>query len=103
MKVIINNKEIELKKSFRALIIYEEIMKESFSGSGYKELLIYFYSIILSSSKDIEISFDDFIDWLDDNPDSLNEFIKWLEKLGEKENIINNKEDQPKKVDLKKN
>lgn len=74
----INGKEIKLKYTFRALMIYEKITGESFSGKGISEILIYFYSTIIASNKDLTLTFDDFMDWLDDNPTALNNFTEWL-------------------------
>lgn len=74
----INGKEIKLKYTFRALMIYEKITGESFSGKGISEILIYFYSTIIASNKDLTLTFEDFLDWLDDNPTALNDFTEWL-------------------------
>ena len=74
----INGKEIKLKYTFRALMIYEKIAGESFTGKGISEILIYFYSTIIASNPDITLTFDNFIDWLDENPNAINDFSNWL-------------------------
>lgn len=81
MNVIINNKAIELKYTFRSMIIYEKITGETFSYKGMTEILVYFYSTILASHKDFELSFEDFIEWLDNNTNVINEFSKWLTSI----------------------
>lgn len=81
MKVNINDKEIELKYTFRSMIIYEKITGETFSHKGVTEILVYFYSTLLASYKDLELSFEDFISWLDDNPNVINDFSSWLSSI----------------------
>ena len=59
MKVIIDNKEVQLKYSFRALMIFEKIAGKTFSNiTGLTEILIFMYSVIISSDKDITITWD---------------------------------------------
>lgn len=78
MTIQINQKEIELKYSFRALMIFENITKRSFNPSTVSDIVIFFYSVVLGSDRNINIEFDDFIDWLDDSPEKMNEFSEWL-------------------------
>lgn len=78
MKITIKDKEIELRYTIRSMMIYENIMGKSFSPDGLSEIIIYFYSTVLASSKDTSISYDDFIDWFDQNPEALNDFSEWL-------------------------
>lgn len=86
MEIEIKDRKVELKNTFRSLIIYEEITGDSFHGRGIKETLIYFYSVIMGSDKDLNIDFDEFMDWLDENPESLNLFIDWLQEVSRKNN-----------------
>ena len=44
MKVTFNEKEYELKYSFRAYMIYENIMGKSFSPQGLTDMIVFFYS-----------------------------------------------------------
>ena len=104
MKININGNEIALKYSFRAMIIFEKITGTTFSGNGITEILIYFYATILGSDKNNSITFDEFMDWLDENPDMINEFSKWLSKVIDRNAYINknaekaNQEQDPKNV-----
>lgn len=106
MVVEIDNKTTQLKYTFRAYIIYEEITGNSFIPSGYKELVTLFYSVYMASNKESLITFDAFIDWLDDNPHQLTEFGKWLtENIEKNKSLTGDKEtaDQTTVEDLKKN
>ena len=74
----INGKEYQLKYSFRALMIYENITHKSFNPKTITDMIVFFYSIILASNKGCELMFEDFMDWIDDNPESVNDFSTWL-------------------------
>lgn len=78
MKIIYKEKEYELKWSFRALMIYENITKQTFNPKTLSDVLIFFYSILCSSAKGDTIIFDEFMDWVDQNPTSITEFSQWL-------------------------
>ena len=94
MKVLIKDQEIELKYSFRSLIVYEEIMGETLTvPQTLKEILVLFYSVILSSAKGSlqDFTWDNFIDWLDDNPGKTVEFSNWLKDVLEAQNNITEK------------
>lgn len=81
MKITIGDKEISLKNSFRSMIMYENIMDSTFNPKGVTEVLVFFYCVILSSAKGIELTYDEFLDWLDDNPSEINNFSSWLTQV----------------------
>lgn len=88
MKINIKGTEIELKNTFRSMIIYENIMDKTFVPSGVTEIIVYFYCVVIASKKDIELQYEEFLDFLDDNPDYLNQFSKWICKVGDQNNHI---------------
>lgn len=90
MKVTIKDKEIELKYTFRSLMIYEKIMGGTFNPQGLTEIMAYFYSTIMASDKNCTISFDDFMDWVDNNPSAVAEFSQWLVEVMQRNGYINN-------------
>lgn len=89
MKITIHNKEINLRYSFRAMMIYEKITGTSFNPKGITEIMIYFYSTILASDKDIALTFEEFMNWIDENPIVLNEFSSWLTSTLTKNGVMN--------------
>lgn len=99
MEIKINDKTIQLKKSFRSLIAYESATGKPFSPKTVTDSIMYFYCVIISSESSVEITFDEFMDWLDDNPKALSEFTEWLIKQNEADNILAKK----KTVRTKKN
>ena len=93
MTITINDKEIQLKYSFRSMMIYENIAKKSFEPKGITEFILLFYSMIMASDKDFEMSLEGFIDWLDEQPKVLEEYIKWLAGTIDKNNYLSMKTD----------
>ena len=81
MKININGREIELRYTFRAMIIFEKICNSTFTGNGITEVLCYLYSTILASDRDNPLTFDAFMDWIDENPQVITEFSEWLQKV----------------------
>ena len=102
MKVIINDKELTLKSSFRAMVAYEQITDHIFSPSTVTDILVYFYCCIISSKEyDGTMTFDEFMDYLDDNPSILQEFSEWMTETS-KQNDVFNKETKKKTTARKK-
>lgn len=74
----LGDKELSIKLSFRSLMTYERL-----SGKNYcniitlEDILIYMYSCIISSNE-IELTFDQFIEQLDESPEAMTEFLSNL-------------------------
>ena len=107
MEITIKGNTVSLKYSFRALMIYENITQKSFNPQGLTDVVTFFFSVVVASAKDTTLSFDDFIEWLDDNPESLNQFSQWLTDVYNHQVGITNKElaeeTQSKEGDTEKN
>lgn len=101
MTVNIKGKDVTLKYSFRAMMIYENITKKTFEPKGLTEFIILFYSLIMAADKESELTFDEFVDWLDEHTEQFNDFIIWLEVTTAKNNYLSKKEDS-KDTDEKK-
>lgn len=78
MIITINKKKITLKYSLRAMVMFENMTEKSFNPQGITDILTFMYCIVVSSAKDYSITFDDFMDAMDKNPNLVNEFAKWL-------------------------
>ena len=107
MKVKIHDLELDLNYSMRMMIIYENITGENFDFTNMqsiKQLTSLFLSCILASAKknkiDLQLTYDEFMDWIDDNGGYklLNEFATWLagEIKAKYELLKEEKEDLPK-------
>ena len=103
MIVKINDKEITLRYSFRSLILYENIQKKSFSPETTTDVLIFMFCVNLSSEKDLEFNFNQFLDMIDENPSLVTEFALWLTKEMDKQNELSPEEESKKvKKNMKK-
>ena len=104
MIIHFDNKEIEYRFTFKADMIYEQIMDKSFTGNTETEWLVYFYSNYLSLTNDYELSLEDFISKLDETPVALYEFIGFYTKVqtNQMKLLPKEKEDNSKKKVRKK-
>lgn len=83
MKVKIGRKNVELKWKLRSLLMYENITDESFSPKTLQDLITYLYCVVVSSSGDYDLTYDKFIEEIDDQPTIIAEFKDWLENVVE--------------------
>ena len=88
MKITINDKEIELKYTLRSMLMYENITDKTFNPSTMSDVITFMYCIVVASSKDYSLKFDDFIDWLDENPNIINEFGEWIQTVVQNNNVF---------------
>ena len=99
MKIQIKNQEIELKNKMRSLLIYEQITNKTFNPQTVTDMILYFYSVILACKPDIDLTFNELMDIIDDEPELFTSFQEWLVNEGKKNNIF---EDNTKKKKGKK-
>ena len=85
MEITINDETVTLKKTFRSVIAYEQATKKTFNPSTISEMILYFYCVIIASDTELEITYDDFITWLDNNETSLKNFTEWVIKVNQME------------------
>ena len=88
MEISINNKTITLKYSLRAMMMYENITGGTLTPSSLTDVITFFYCVVLASTKDYSLKMEDFIDWLDANPDTINEFGEWLQNVATNNNQL---------------
>ena len=78
MKINIKGKEVELKYTFRSFILYENIQGKSFTPSTTTEVLIFLYCCILASDRELVFTFDEFLDYVDEHPNVIEEFSEFF-------------------------
>ncbi len=77
--ISLSGKELDIKLSFRSLMTYEKLSGKNYTQiQSLEDTLIYMYSCIISSNRDINLTFDDFLDNVDECPEALNEFLSAL-------------------------
>lgn len=101
MKIKIQDKEIELKKTFRSYIIFESITEKIFAPKTMSDVATYFYSVVLASDRNLELTFDEFIDWLDENENALNDFEQWLTEISKVDSQFQSKKKEKKTKEKK--
>ena len=88
MKVTIKEQEVELRYSMRSLFMYEKIVGQ-FNPKTIEEFATFFYCVVCSSNKDLDLTFDEFIDEvIDPQPELLNQFALWLSSIMQKNNFL---------------
>ncbi len=74
MKVVIDGKEYAIAYSFRMYFMYERITGEAFKGGLLSSIAVLFYSALLANNEDFPLTFEQFVDALDENTSLLDEF-----------------------------
>lgn len=88
MTIQIREQEITLKYSMRALFQYENILG-AFNPKSLSDFATFFYCVVCSSNKDLDLTFDEFIDEvIDPQPELLNQFAEWLSNVMMKNNFL---------------
>lgn len=88
MKITINNKEYKVKYTIRALFIFEQIAGKPFEVKSLLDQYLFFYSMILANNSENPLSWDDFIDAIDNDktlPEQLNRIVSDYQ---EKDNLF---------------
>lgn len=94
MRIDINGNAIELRQSFRSHIIYEQITGESFHPKGMTEVITFFYCVIMANAPALELDFDSFVNWLDDNPSTVGDFSEWMVESNRRQAAMSPKDDK---------
>ena len=97
MTIEIQGEKIELKQTMRSMIFFEKIQNKPFDIVNVSDVIIYFYSCILASKKDINLDINDFFDWLDENKEAFQQFNQWLMTEAEKTQQLSGKQTKKKK------
>lgn len=94
MVLNIKDREVKLRYSMRALMLYENIQNKSFAPSSTTDVLVYMFCVILSSDKELNLTFDEFLDIVDENPKIMVDFSTWLTSEINKEDTLGPKEEE---------
>ena len=86
--ITINGIEYKIKYTLRALFIFEAITKKAFSIDNITDNYIFLFSLILANNPDSDLSWEDFITALDNNPNLFNEMSKIIEKQQDKQKLF---------------
>lgn len=94
-KIKIKGKNYNIKYTIRALFIFEQITGKPFKIETLLDNYIFFYSMILANNQDKSeiLSWDDFIDALDNDPKLFSKINDAVEQQQKQDKIFNQEED----------
>ncbi len=93
MTLTINKKKYKVKYTISALFIFEQITGKQFSINTLLDNYLFFYSMILANNEDV-LSWDEFLDALDEDPKLFVKISDMLNKEGEKDKLLNDDDDK---------
>lgn len=95
--MIIRNTEYKLKYTLRALFIYEQITGKTFKLETITDEYIFFYSMLLANNPNMQLTFNELIDAIDEDLEIMKEFQDFLRKELEKQQLFITNDTDPKK------
>lgn len=84
MNIRIKDTDIELKNKIRAILIYEQMTGKTFNLQTTTDFMLYMYSVILANKPDLELTFEELIDIIEDDESKFKQFTNWLAGVTEK-------------------
>lgn len=95
-EIEINGKNYKLKYTIRSLFIWEQITGKSFKIDNMLDNYLFFYSMILANNPDNILSWDDYINAMDDDPMLFKRMTDIIEEQQKKDNLFTNEENTKK-------
>ena len=78
LNVNLGGKELKFKMGLLAILTYESITGKTFYGKTLYDFILLMYSAIISSNQAEKLSFGDFVETLDDNPEVMQEMMSYI-------------------------
>lgn len=100
-EIEINGKNYKLKYTIRSLFIWEQITGKSFQIKNMLDNYLFFYTMILANNPDNILSWDDYINAMDEDPMLFKRMSDIIEEQQKKDNLFTN-EEKTKKGSKKK-
>lgn len=98
MKTVnINGTDYNIKYTLRALFIFEQITGKSFKLESLLDNYLLFYSMLLACNKDNVLTWDEFIDALDNDPTIMIEMNRIVEEQQKQSNLFQHDEEDGEK------
>ncbi len=93
----INGKQYNIKYTIRALFIFEQISGKSFKLESLLDNYLLFYAMILACNSDNVLTWDEFIDAIDNEPQLMVKLNEAVEAQQKQDNIFQHDEDNGEK------
>ena len=99
--ILINGKEYKIKYGIRAMLIAEQITQKPFSLENMNEQLVFLYSCLLAADNELTMTYEEFLDAVDEDMSIIIRFGEYLAEQQKKEkNILKDKGTKKKKNTL---
>ena len=96
--ILINGKEYKIKYGIRAMLIAEQITQKPFSLENMNEQLVFLYSCLLAADNELSMTYDEFLNDIDEDMSVIIRFGQFLAEQQKKEkNILKDKGSKKKK------
>lgn len=99
MNITINHTEYTIKWTLRAFFIYEQITGKIFKMQTLTDEYVFIYCLLLANNPEIQLTFNEFIDVLDEEVEVLNTIQDFISKEMQKRALFtaDSAEDSKKK------
>lgn len=84
----IKGKEYRLKYTLRGLFVYEQITGVTFSPDKSLNVFVLIFCFLLVNNEDFRLSFDEFTDILDDEPETVKDIYRWMEEENKRIGLV---------------
>ena len=96
--ILINGKEYKIKYGIRSMLIAEQITQKPFSLDNMNEQLVFLYSCLLAANNELSMTYEEFLDAVDEDMSIIIRFGQYLAEQQKKEkNILKDKGSKKKK------
>ena len=96
--ILINGNEYKIKYGIRAMLIAEQITQKPFSLENMNEQLVFLYACLLAANNELTMSYEEFLDAIDEDMSIIIRFGQYLAEQQKKEkNILKDKGTKKKK------
>ena len=96
--ILINGNEYKIKYGIRAMLIQEQITQKPFSLENMNEQLVFLYACLLAANNELTMTYEEFLDAIDDDMSIIIRFGQYLAEQQKKEkNILKDKGSKKKK------
>lgn len=86
IKIKIKGTEYNFKINIRGMMIFEEVTKKSFAITNLTDTYVYMYCILTACNDNFVMTFDEFLDELDENPTLVLQMTNIIFSDNEKKN-----------------
>lgn len=98
----IADKDYKLKYTIRSLFLFERITGKALNIETFADQITFFYCLILANNPDMDLTYDQFIDAIDNQDINIDELQSFVNEEQEKQNELRSKTDEKDKKGSKK-